>query len=70
MKQKEAQALPLGVYHIYWKKGGSSLASVGRTHSGKAWFAPCNWTGKDDDYIFVAVTEWGAAANWSNYASS
>ena len=36
-----------GLYKIYWKDGGRSMASVGSLHSGKRWFAPTNWTSKD-----------------------
>lgn len=37
------EKLPHGVYKIYWKGGGSSLASIGSTRNGKRWIAPCNW---------------------------
>lgn len=35
--------LPHGVYKIYWKSGGSSLASIGSSRNGDRWIAPCNW---------------------------
>lgn len=44
-----------GLYKIYWKDGGCSLASVGSLHSGKRWFAPCNWTSKDHS---IASSAW------------
>lgn len=47
-----------GVYKIFWKEGGSSLASVGYTHDGSNWYAPCNWTSKENDYPQVAITDW------------
>ena len=33
-----------GLYKIYWKSGGSSLASIGSLSCGARWFAPTNWT--------------------------
>jgi hypothetical protein len=32
-----------GIYRIYWRDEGSSLASVGRNAAGDVWFAPTNW---------------------------
>lgn len=32
----------LGLYEIFWKSGGSSLASIGQTNSGVKWIAPYN----------------------------
>jgi hypothetical protein len=32
-----------GIYRIYWKSGGSSLASVGLNSDGTNWIAPINW---------------------------
>lgn len=43
----EVQKLQHGLYRIFWKDeagGGSSLAAVGSTCSGKRWLAPTNWT--------------------------
>jgi hypothetical protein len=39
----------LGIYRIFWKSGGSSVASIGMTYSGKRWVAPSNWTNGSDD---------------------
>jgi hypothetical protein len=47
MKKKEVDKLCTGVYKVYWKSGGCSVAAVGRTHSGKCWIAPSNWTSKN-----------------------
>lgn len=44
-----------GLYKIYWKDGGCSMASVGSLHSGKRWFAPTNWTSKDHT---IASSAW------------
>jgi hypothetical protein len=43
MTRREARKLPLGLYRIYWKDGGMSLAAVGQTETGMRWFAPTNW---------------------------
>lgn len=47
-----------GVYKIYWKGGGSSLASIGMTYNGINWFAPCNWTSEDNEHPQIASTNW------------
>lgn len=33
----------LGLFRLYWKDGGTSLASVGVNELGDKWFAPINW---------------------------
>jgi len=43
MNKKELRKLKLGLYKLFWKSGGWSLASVGQDKSGALWFAPCNW---------------------------
>jgi hypothetical protein len=40
---------PLAIYEVFWKEGGSSVASIGYTHDGTRWLAPTNWTCKNDD---------------------
>jgi hypothetical protein len=45
MTPKNVLALKNGVYRIYWKSGGSSVASVGRTAIGSVWMAPSDWLG-------------------------
>lgn len=42
-KKKIAQKLQPGLYEIFWKEGGSSLAAVGQNEGGSRWFAPVNW---------------------------
>ena len=32
-----------GLYKIYWRSGGSSLASIGVLRDGGRWVAPTNW---------------------------
>jgi hypothetical protein len=48
----------LGLYRIFWKKGGSSLSAVGQTNDGTRWFAPCNWTTESNSSPMVASTNW------------
>ena len=43
MKKKDVAELSFGLYRLYWKEGGSSLASVGQNANGDLWFAPTNW---------------------------
>lgn len=43
MNQRQVKDLPHGLYILYWKTGGYSLASVGSDASGRRWFAPTNW---------------------------
>ena len=39
----------LGVYEVFWKSGGSSIAAIGMTYSGQRWLAPTNWTNGSDE---------------------
>lgn len=43
MTKIETKKLPLGLYKLFWKSGGWSLASVGQDESGNKWIAPTNW---------------------------
>lgn len=45
-----------GLYRIYWKTGGFSLASIGTLSDGKSWFSPTNWTSKNTKGI--CSTDW------------
>lgn len=65
MTEQEVSTLPLGLYKVYWKSGGNSLAAVGNSYAGKRWMAPTNWTSeirelKNEDgargYCDVATT--------------
>lgn len=38
----------LGLYEVFWKSGGSSIASIGNMHNGVRWVAPTNWTSESD----------------------
>lgn len=44
--------LPAGVYRLFWKDGGSSVASVGCDREGWQWLAPANW-------VSVPCFDWG-----------
>ena len=43
MTRAEGNKLPLGLYRVFWKSGGSSLAAVGMDYVGNRWLAPTNW---------------------------
>ena len=61
MTLAEVNQLPLGLYRVHWKSGGSSLAAVGNTERGKRWLAPCNWLGPhipDDLRVFDLRSPW------------
>jgi hypothetical protein len=53
MKPDKVLALKNGIYRIYWNDGGTSLASVGRTHTGSVWMAPSSWS-----WIDIARSNW------------
>jgi len=56
MTQAQANELPLGLYRIHWKDGGSSLAAVGYNYKGNHWFAPTNWLGNSvPSYEWILV---------------
>jgi hypothetical protein len=56
MTIKDAKKLNNGLYRIFWKGGGPSLASIGRLHDGTPWFAPTNWVSEFAKGI--ACTNW------------
>jgi hypothetical protein len=33
----------LGLYRVFWKSGGDSLAAIGMNSDGSRWLAPTNW---------------------------
>lgn len=33
-----------GIYTVFWKSGGTSIAAIGMTESGSRWIAPINWS--------------------------
>lgn len=56
MTKAESRKIIPGLYFIFWKSGGRSLASVGLLHNGDRWFAAHNWTGESTSKI--ASTSW------------
>lgn len=60
MTQEQARQLDHGLYRLFWKGGGTSLASVGSLHDGQHWFAPTNWTSVTAGGI--ASTDWAKVA--------
>lgn len=60
MTKEKVTKLKHGIYRVFWKSGGSSVASVGSTGSGKRWLAATNWIAEDDKYPKIAATHmWG-----------
>jgi hypothetical protein len=43
VKQKKVQQLEHGLYKIWWKSGGASLAAVGSKMNGERWMACTSW---------------------------
>lgn len=62
MEKPDVKKLNSGLYKIYWKEGGSSLAAIGVTPKGNMWMAPTNWCeistnqiNGDGEYTWVDV---------------
>ena len=51
MNKLEVQNLDHGLYMIYWKSGGESLAAVGSMANGDRWMSPINWVTPGTDSI-------------------
>jgi hypothetical protein len=49
--------LPLGLYRVFWKSGGSSVAAIGMLGNGDRWLAPTNWTKPTEDQDIWAGIE-------------
>lgn len=43
MRGEKVSKLGHGLYVIFWKSGGLSVAAVGSDRYGNRWFAPTNW---------------------------
>lgn len=43
MRTREVNKLKHGLYKIYWRDGGFSIASMGGFANGDRWIAPVNW---------------------------
>lgn len=48
----------LGVYRIWWKSGGSSVASIGNDYNGNRWMAPANWTCPRGENPTTMLSKW------------
>lgn len=48
LKKKEEPKM--GLYRIYWKSGGNSLAAIGRDKLGELWIAPTNWVSGSSNF--------------------
>lgn len=56
MNKKEVKNLNGGLYRIWWKEGGSSLAAIGICENGDKWIAPINWVlPSDEQKVWKAV---------------
>jgi hypothetical protein len=58
-RQALAHPTTIGLYRLYWKDGGFSLAAVGMASNGDMWFAPVNWCDGG-----LAHTDWDRVAGW------
>ena len=47
MDAHEVAKLPLGLYRIYYKSSGTSLAAVGNNSAGLRWLAAVNWVSRE-----------------------
>ncbi len=43
MTKAETREMKPGLYRIWWKDGGCSIAAVGVLSNGDKWLAPTNW---------------------------
>jgi hypothetical protein len=48
MNKKTLESMPLGLYRVYWRTGGISLAAMGQNANGLRWIAPANWLAPPD----------------------
>ena len=47
------QDIKCGIYIIYWKNGGTSVAAIGMMKDGSRWISPTNWiTTSKDQHVF------------------
>lgn len=49
MTKKRSLRIRPGLYTVYWKDGGSSLAAIGMLPNGDRWLAPINWVRPTED---------------------
>lgn len=43
MTRERGQQLEPGLYRLFWKQSGTSLAAVYQDREGVVWFVPTNW---------------------------
>jgi hypothetical protein len=66
MTLKQAASIRHGLYELYWKGGGVSLAAVGSDAAGRRWYAPTNWISGVPCFdwrrvlLLIVVREWRA----------
>ena len=51
----EVRGLKNGLYRVWWKSGGYSLAALGVNRDGSRWLAPSNWVAPTDDPDWATV---------------
>ena len=56
MTKREFKKLWPGIYRVWWKGGGTSVAAIGKLHNGDAWIAPANWTGLHEGQVMKGGT--------------
>lgn len=54
-----------GLYRIWWKSGGSSLAAIGMSYDGSWWVAPTNWVAA----AVLPLRDDEGRASWEDIAS-
>lgn len=63
MNKTKVQNLSHGLYRVYWKSGGTSLASVGSDRNGDRWIAPTNWISGSS----TSMSAWNEVESMSKY---
>lgn len=43
MKKSRVKRIVPGIYVVFWKSGGGSIAAIGVMNNGGRWIAPLNW---------------------------
>lgn len=46
-----------GLFRVYWRSGGSSLAAIGTKPDGSKWIAPTNWVSGSADFDWGDILE-------------
>jgi len=53
---EQMKSRPTGVYRLFWRSSGCSVAAVGMLTDGSRWYSPANWSGADP--AGVVSTDW------------